>query len=148
VSARREKEPVRRDDGLDALCSAAFGAMRNAHAPYSRFRVGAALEAEDGRVFVGCNVENAAYPAGICAERGALAAAVAQGARRFRRVVIATEADEPAPPCGMCRQVLAEFAPGLEIHSCTQRGAEARWELRELLPHPFTPRFLEHQEHQ
>ncbi|MDQ6886963.1 MAG: cytidine deaminase [Gemmatimonadota bacterium] len=119
--------------------------MHRAYAPYSRFPVGAALEAADGRVFVGCNVENASFPGGLCAERSALAAAVAQGAREFTRIVIATESDAPAPPCGVCRQMLAEFAPRLDVLSCTARGARSSWTLAELLPHPFTPRFLEHE---
>jgi cytidine deaminase len=95
-------------------------------------------------VFAGCNVENSAYPAGICAERAALAAAVVGGVRRFQVLVIATEADEATPPCGMCRQALVEFAPGLEIVSYTKHGAEARWNLATLLPHPFTPAALAH----
>jgi cytidine deaminase len=118
--------------------------MERAYAPYSDFRVGAALVGVDGTVFAGCNVENSAYPAGICAERAALAAAVVGGVRRFQVLVIATEADEATPPCGMCRQALVEFAPGLEIVSYTKHGAEARWNLATLLPHPFTPAALAH----
>jgi cytidine deaminase len=118
--------------------------MERAYAPYSDFRVGAALVGVDGNVFSGCNVENSAYPAGICAERSALAAAVAAGVRQFELLVIATEADEATPPCGMCRQALVEFSPGLEIVSCTKHGAETRWNLSALLPHPFTPAALAH----
>lgn len=122
-----------------SLVASARDAMARAYAPYSGFRVGAALAADDGRVFVGCNVENAAYPAGMCAERGAVAAAVAQGARRFSAIVIATEAEQPTPPCGVCRQVLVEFGPALEVVSVASGGATARWDLRALLPAPFTP---------
>ena len=129
---------------LDSLRSTALGAMEKAYAPYSDFRVGAALVGLDGSVFVGCNVENSAYPAGICAERSALAAAVAGGVRRFELLVIATEADECTPPCGMCRQALVEFAPTLKIVSFTKHGAEARWDLGVLLPFPFTPAALAH----
>ena len=124
------------------LTERAMGAMERAYAPYSGFRVGAALLAADGSVTEGCNVENAAYPAGICAERAAVAAAVSRGVRSFRALVIATEADAPAPPCGMCRQVLMEFAPELSVVSVTRGGAESRWSLPELLPHAFTPTSL------
>lgn len=113
-----------------------------AWAPYSKFLVGAVLETTDGRRFAGCNVENASYPAGLCAERGALAAAVASGAREFVRVVIVTEADVPTPPCGMCRQALVEFAPSLEVISVAINDRSASWSLADLLPSPFTPASL------
>src|SRR3954453_2829850 len=94
------------DRVLVVLRERAFAAMERAYAPYSNFKVGAALLASDGSIVEGCNVENAAYPAGICAERGAIAAPVARGNRAFEAFVVATEAEEPTPPCGMCRQVL------------------------------------------
>lgn len=118
--------------------------MHRAYAPYSQFRVGAALLAADGTIIAGCNVENSSYPAGSCAERGALAAAVAAGHREFTHVVVVTEADEPTPPCGICRQALVEFAPRIAITSYTTSGAEASWSLADLLPHPFTPQSLHH----
>lgn len=126
----------------EALYRAAADAMESAYAPYSKFRVGAALLGRDGSVHPGCNVENASYPASICAERGALLGAVARGVREFDALVVATEADEPTPPCGQCRQVLVEFAPDLPITSRTRAGAERSWRLSELLPHPFTPTSL------
>jgi cytidine deaminase len=128
---------------LETLRAAAFSVMARAYAPYSSFRVGAALATPDDRVFVGCNVENAAFPAGLCAERAAIAAAVAHGERRFSRIVIATDAQQPVPPCGVCRQVLAELAPEAEVISCTTSGAEARWPMSALLPHPFSPHSLD-----
>ncbi len=117
----------------------AFAAMERAYAPYSSFRVGAALLSGDGSVTEGCNVENAAYPAAICAERAAVAAAVTRGVRDFEAIVIATEAETPTPPCGMCRQVLMEFAPHMAVLSVTRSGAEARWLMSDLLPKAFTP---------
>lgn len=122
--------------------SAAMSALQHAYAPYSHFRVGAALRAADGSVVAGCNVENAAFPAGTCAERGALAAAVATGHREFDLLVVATDAAEPTPPCGMCRQALAEFAPSLRVLAVTTSGKRAQWALSDLLPQPFTPASL------
>ncbi|MFL5577138.1 MAG: cytidine deaminase [Gemmatimonadaceae bacterium] len=125
--------------GWPALRAAALATMKHAYAPYSNFRVGAALLADGEALFVGCNVENASYGGGICAERGAAMAAIAGGARHFLRLVVATEAGEPTPPCGLCRQFLVEFGRELEILSITAGGAEVSWTLAELLPHAFTP---------
>ena len=129
-----------------ALRERASAAMERAYAPYSGFRVGAALLGSDGSVTEGCNVESAAYPAGICAERAALAAAVARGVRAFRSITIVTSAELPTPPCGMCRQALIEFSPELEVVSVTRNGREARWNLSDLLPHAFTPQSLDRTE--
>ena len=121
----------------EELTREARAAMHHAYAPYSRFLVGAAIVADDGRVFAGCNVENASYPVGLCAERAAIGHAVSSGARRFTRLVVASSGAAPASPCGMCRQALAEFGLDLEITSVTEDGQERSWSLRELLPADF-----------
>ena len=128
---------------ITLLRERAFTAMDRAYAPYSNFKVGAALLATDGSITDGCNVENASYPAGLCAERSAIAAAVARGNRSFEMIVVATEAEEPTPPCGICRQVLEEFSPHALVMSFTRDGREARWTMDELLPKAFTPHSLD-----
>ena len=111
--------------------------MRNAYAPYSNFRVGAAIEADDGSIHVGCNVENASYGLTICAERMAVGAAVAAGKRSLVRVAVASAVEPPATPCGACRQLLAEFGLHLEIITVGP-STERRWKLKDLLPEAFT----------
>lgn len=124
------------------LVARAREAMRNAWAPYSEFHVGAAIEAADGRVFVGCNVESASYGLTICAERMALGAAVAAGARSLKRIAVTTEVDPPAAPCGACRQLLAEFGLKLEVIAVGP-STEKRWTLGALLPDAFTKETLD-----
>lgn len=135
----------------DSLIAAALAARLLAYAPYSRFLVGAALLAEDGAVVVGCNVENASYGLCICAERTALAAAVAQGhlsaTRGVRAIAIATGSTPPSPPCGMCRQFLAEFvtdgAKDAAIILVNPEGARVRTSLKKMLPGTFTKALLQ-----
>ena len=134
------------DHETRTLRERATSAMERAYAPYSNFQVGAALLGSDGSITEACNVENAAFPAGTCAERAALAAAVARGVRRFRSILIVTSAETPTPPCGMCRQALIEFSPEMEIVSLTRGGKEAKWILADLLPHAFTPHSLDRSE--
>jgi len=126
---------------VDHLIEAARGAQQQAYCPYSKYRVGAALEAEDGSIFLGCNVENASYGLTNCAERTAVFAAVSAGARRFRRIVVATDSDPPGPPCGACRQVLAEFGLELEVLSVGPKQSK-RWRVGELLPDAFSKEIL------
>jgi cytidine deaminase len=127
----------------DDLMAAARAARDNAHAPYSGFRVGAAVRGASGRVYAGCNVENAAYPQGQCAEASALGALVLAGERRIVEVlVLAGEAGDGVlcTPCGGCRQRLREFGgPATRIHVCGPEGPRAAFTLGELLPHSFGP---------
>jgi cytidine deaminase len=125
-----------------ALVAAARAVRGGAYAPYSRFRVGAAVRAGD-RIHAGCNVENASYGLTICAERAAVAAAVAAGARRLEAVAVASGTSPPTPPCGMCLQTLAEFAgPALPVLLAGARGKVIRTTLGELLPRGFSRRYL------
>ena len=126
----------------EELKCVAISMLDRAYCPYSHFPVGAAIECEDGTVYTGCNVENAAYPAGICAERNAISHAVAEGQARFRRIVIAGKGEDFCAPCGICRQVMREFAPDLEILCLNGRGEERAFTLGELLPHSFGPESL------
>ncbi len=124
---------------LDDLVAQAWAARANAYAPYSGFDVGAAVLTPDGRVFRGANVENASYPVGTCAERVAINAAVASGARAFAAIAIATDTDELVSPCGLCRQTMAEFAPDLTVVLSAREGRRETLALGELLPRSFGP---------
>ena len=122
------------------LLARASDARARAYAPYSGLRVGCALQAVDGRVFTACNVENAAYPAAMCAERNAVGQAVAAGARRFVALAVVGDGERAPAPCGTCRQVLFEFEPDLVVLAGGAGGATARYHLaRDLLPDAFGP---------
>ena len=128
---------------IKPLVAAAKAAADNAYAPYSNFRIGAALCSADDQVITGCNVENASYGLTICAERNAIATAVAQGHRQFKRIVIYTPLEKLVVPCGACRQVIAEFfVPQGEIVLANDQGESQTWTVQELLPAAFTPAAL------
>ena len=124
------------------LIKLARGARSKAYAPYSKFKVGAALLAKNGKVYTGCNVENASYGLTCCAERNALFQAVGRGERDFIAIAIVSDSPEPTAPCGACRQVLNEFAPVLEVIMAGAKGQVKTRELKELLPDSFGPKSL------
>jgi cytidine deaminase len=130
TAARSEKQD-------DELVKRAVAALANAYSPYSKIRVGAALLAKDGRIFTGCNVENASYGLTLCAERAAVVAAVAGGARQFTAIVVATNLEHVLMPCGACRQVLSEFAPKLRVVVVGADGSRREMSLGDLLPDAF-----------
>ena len=124
------------------MLEAALAVRENAHAVFSHFKVGAALETENGKIITGCNVENATYGLAICAERVAVFKAISEGHRSFRRVAVVADTPEPTPPCGACRQILWEFGGDLEVILGNLEGEKACYQLRDLLPHPFDARLL------
>jgi cytidine deaminase len=124
------------------LADAALAARQHAHAPYSHFLVGAAIEDSEGRVHTGCNVENATYGLTVCAERVAVWKAMSEGARQFRRIAIAADTDTLAPPCGACLQILWEFCGNVEIMLVNPRGKIETLRLKDLLPRAFDATFL------
>ena len=122
------------------LFTAAFSAMERAYAPYSKFQVGAAILAGNGQIYSGCNVENAAYPIGTCAEAGAIAAMVRNGAQPIREILVIARGDKMCTPCGGCRQRIREFAtPDTKIHVCGPEGLRRTFTRDELLPASFGP---------
>ena len=126
----------------DPLIAAALAAREKAFAPYSKFKVGAAIEDMDGRIHSGCNVENATYGLTMCAERVAVFKAISEGVRKFRRVAIAADTEALTPPCGACRQILWEFCGDVEIVLVNPRGKTETCRLKDLFPKPFDVSYL------
>jgi len=124
------------------LTEKAAAAREKALAPYSGFKVGAALETRDGLVYTGCNIENASYGLSVCAERVALWKALSDGARDFRRIAIVTEGEPLTSPCGACRQLLWEYCGDIAIHLHSLDGLDEQYQLADLFPHPFDKRSL------
>ena len=130
-----------------SLIGVARTARENAHAPYSGFKVGAAIRSSDGGIYSGCNVENVAYPEGTCAEAGAIAAMVCDGSRKIAEIVVVADGPIPVPPCGGCRQKIAEFAgPETPVILASLDGAITRTTLGALLPGSFGPDHMERAE--
>ena len=129
---------------MDPLVAAAMGARENAHAPYSGFRVGAAVETMDGRVYTGCNVENASYGLTVCAERVAVWKAMSEGVRpgEFRRIAVCADTERLTPPCGACRQILWEFCGDVAVTLGNLEGREREYRMKELLPDAFDESLL------
>jgi len=122
---------------LPDLANKAAEARENALATYSGFKVGAALETKDGRVYTGCNLENVSYGLTVCAERVALWKALSEGAREFRRIAVVTDGTKATPPCGACRQLLWEYCGDISVHLHSLNGAAEQHQLADLFPHPF-----------
>lgn len=127
---------------MDDLPSYALNARKNAHAPFSHFAVGAALEDASGRIHTGCNIENATYGLTLCAERVAVFKAISEGARAFRRIAVAADAEVLTPPCGACRQILWEFCGDIEVLLVNLHGKSESLRLKELFPRAFDASFL------
>src|SRR5215831_14054426 len=127
---------------MDPLLEAALRARANAHAPYSRFQVGAALQDDTGRIHTGCNVENATYGLTLCAERVAIFKAISEGARKFVRIAVAADTDVLTPPCGACRQILWEFCGDAEVTLVNLQGKTEIHQLKDLFPKPFDASYL------
>jgi cytidine deaminase len=142
AGVRDPKNAAGRDSKLDALMDAARAVREHAHADYSGFKVGAALETADGTIVTGCNIENATYGLTVCAERVAMFKALSEGHREFRRIVVVAPPEAPTPPCGACRQILWEFAGDLEVILANLKGETGRHRIGELLPQPFDRRLL------
>ena len=133
---RLHKSRMLSEADLEILLQRAWRAREQAYPPYSNFTVGCAVQTRTGQIFGGCNVENISLGLTICAERSAIATAIAQGSRDFAAIAVVTEGKNPAIPCGACRQVLAEFNPSMKILTSTIDGKMQEFDLAELLPFP------------
>ncbi|MBS1829603.1 MAG: cytidine deaminase [Acidobacteria bacterium] len=120
-----------------ALLDAAWKARQNACCEYSGFAVGAAVEASDGRIYSGCNIENASYGLTVCAERVAIWKALSEGVREFRRIAVVTAAESVTPPCGACRQIIWEYCGDIPVTASNATGDRQSWEMHDLLPDAF-----------
>src|SRR5437870_3597321 len=138
----RPTSNIQHPTSVAVLIEAALAARRHAHAPFSHFQVGAAIEDDAGRIHTGCNVENSTYGLTLCAERVAVFKAISEGARKFTRVAVAADTDTLTPPCGACRQILWEFCGDVEIVLVNPRGKTETWQLKDLFPKPFDASFL------
>lgn len=127
---------------MDKLLEAALESRKHAHAPYSKFLVGAAVEDENGRIHTGCNIENATYGLTVCAERIAIFKAMSEGVRKFRRIAVAADAPKLTPPCGACRQIIWEFCGDVEVTLVNPAGETAAFQMKELFPRAFDDSFL------
>ena len=122
---------------MNKLLEAALAARDNAYAPFSKFKVGAAIEDDTGRIFTGCNIENATYGLTICAERVAVFKAISEGARKFKRIAVAADTEVLTPPCGACRQLIWEFCGDIPVSMANLKGKIEVIQMRELFPRPF-----------
>jgi cytidine deaminase len=130
------------DAMTDGLVDAATRAREQAHAPFSRFSVGAAVEDEDGRIHTGCNIENASYGLTMCAERLAVFKAISEGAQRIARIAVVADTEQLTPPCGACRQILWEFCSGAELTLANLNGRQETMTVKDIFPRPFDASFI------
>ena len=131
------RKKARKKMDKNEVIKQAIEAMENAYAPYSKFKVGAALLTKSGKIYTGCNIENSSYGASVCAERVAIFKAVSEGEHDFELLVVATKTEEPSPPCGICRQVISEFSNDLPIMLVNDKGSIIETNINKLLPFPF-----------
>ena len=127
---------------MDPLLQAALDARSNAHAPYSNFKVGAAVETDDGDIYIGCNVESASYGLTVCAERVAIWKGISRGVTKFGRIAVVVDTEEPTPPCGTCRQIIWEFCGDVPVILANLHGKRETVMMSELLPRAFDSKFL------